>query len=113
MVNTSKLTATKGVLHRTGRSATKPTHRQSAADRRWQQIGNCQAAVALIAEYLNASLGDPRRHAFEQHLHKCPECSAFLNTYKKTRALTSAFLKSAGSQPALDFAALRSAVQRR
>lgn len=113
MVNTLKLAVTKSVRHPAGRSAAKRTRRQSGTGQRRQEIANCKAVVALIAEYLNASLGDAHRHAFEQHLNDCPECTAFLNTYKKTLALTSAFLKSEASQPALGFPALRAAPQRR
>jgi hypothetical protein len=31
--------------------------------------------------------------AFEKHLGQCPDCSAFLNTYKKTIEVTKSFLK--------------------
>jgi anti-sigma factor RsiW len=31
--------------------------------------------------------------AFEKHLGQCPDCTAFLNTYKKTVEATKSFLK--------------------
>lgn len=70
-------------------------------------IPDCRTEVQLIADYLTGNLAPRRRLAFEKHLGDCRDCTAFLQTYKKTLVLTSAFLKHEASQPALSFAALR------
>lgn len=46
-----------------------------------------------MGDYLDASLTQPALAAFEKHLAQCPDCEAFLRTYKKTMQLTAAFLK--------------------
>jgi anti-sigma factor RsiW len=54
---------------------------------------SCKSITSLIGEYLSGSL-DPRlRRSFEAHLGNCPDCSAFLKTYKRTIEATRAFLK--------------------
>ena len=42
-----------------------------------------------------------RRDAFAAHLHACPDCAAFLQTYHKTVELTRSFLRvrSANERP--------------
>jgi hypothetical protein len=47
----------------------------------------CKDAIALLAEYLETSLGPELVAALERHLHDCRACLAYLNTYKKTRTL--------------------------
>lgn len=54
---------------------------------------SCKEATALIMEYLNGSASPDVALAFEAHLADCPDCTAFLNTYKKTVELTRSFLK--------------------
>lgn len=48
----------------------------------------CAEITALIVDYIAGALDSDRRLAFEQHLMICPDCVAFLNTYKKTVAAT-------------------------
>jgi anti-sigma factor RsiW len=50
--------------------------------------------VGLIADYLAGRLNPTVLAAFEKHLGQCPDCTAFLNTYKKTIEATKSFLKS-------------------
>lgn len=52
----------------------------------------CRSATSLIAEYLSAELDPGRETVFEEHLRACPDCLAFLKTYKKTIELTRSFL---------------------
>jgi anti-sigma factor (TIGR02949 family) len=48
----------------------------------------CQELIALLAEFLDHTLDAQALAAFEAHLADCPPCQAYLNTYRKTRALT-------------------------
>jgi anti-sigma factor RsiW len=50
--------------------------------------------VGLIADYLSGRLDPTILAAFEKHLNDCPDCTAFLNTYKKTIEATKAFLRT-------------------
>jgi hypothetical protein len=54
----------------------------------------CKDEVALIGDFLAGSLDPTILAAFEKHLNDCPDCTAFLNTYKKTVEATRAFLRS-------------------
>jgi hypothetical protein len=49
--------------------------------------------VGLIADYLGGRLDPMLLAAFENHLGQCADCTAFLNTYKKTIEVTKSFLK--------------------
>jgi anti-sigma factor RsiW len=44
-------------------------------------------------DYLAGRLDPTVLSAFEKHLGECPDCAAFLNTYKKTIEATKSFLK--------------------
>ena len=60
---------------------------------------SCRAAISLIGEYLSGSL-DPRlRASLDAHLGNCPDCAAFLKTYKKTIEATRVFWNCRHSQP--------------
>ena len=54
----------------------------------------CKEEVGLIADYVAMRLDPTVLAAFEEHLGQCPDCTAFLNTYKKTIEATKSFLKS-------------------
>ena len=53
----------------------------------------CEKETALIADYLASNLGPADLASFENHLEKCPDCKAFLRTYKKTIEITRSFLE--------------------
>jgi anti-sigma factor RsiW len=53
----------------------------------------CKDEVGLIADYLTGQLNPKVLAAFEKHLSQCPDCTAFLSTYKKTIDATKSFLK--------------------
>ncbi len=57
----------------------------------------CEPITDLIADYLNDRLSPSRKNEFEQHLAVCPDCVAYLNTYKKTLQLAQSFLNSVPS----------------
>jgi len=44
----------------------------------------CKRATDLIIDYLDGELDPGINSAFEEHLGECPDCVAFLKTYKKT-----------------------------
>jgi anti-sigma factor (TIGR02949 family) len=55
-----------------------------------QEAMTCQRVTALIRDYLAGELAPKIAAALEEHLHDCPDCTAFINTYKRTtRALQS------------------------
>ena len=53
----------------------------------------CEKETALIADYLASDLSPGNLAAFEKHLEECPDCKAFLQTYKKTIEITRSFLE--------------------
>ena len=54
---------------------------------------SCQEEVGLTGDYLSDNLSAANRKAFESHLRLCPDCAAFLQTYKKTIEITRSFLR--------------------
>lgn len=50
----------------------------------------CKQMTDLVRDYLTDSLDAAIKRDFEQHLSICPDCVSFLNTYRKTIALTKA-----------------------
>jgi anti-sigma factor RsiW len=44
----------------------------------------CAQVTALIRDYLAGELDPDLASTFEEHLRRCPDCVAFLNTYKQT-----------------------------
>ena len=44
----------------------------------------CAQITTLIKDYITGALDPKNTLAFEQHLTICPDCVAFLNTYRKT-----------------------------
>lgn len=53
----------------------------------------CKDITDLILDYLTEQLDPKTVRAYEKHLRICPDCVAFLRTYKKTMELTRQFLK--------------------
>ncbi len=48
----------------------------------------CKDVVENIIGYIEAELDDKTLDELEKHLHECPECQAFVRTYKKMLELT-------------------------
>jgi hypothetical protein len=44
--------------------------------------------TVMVRDYLTDNLDAKIKRDFEQHLSICPDCVSFLNTYRKTIALT-------------------------
>lgn len=53
----------------------------------------CRDANDLLLDFINGELDPEINLEFEEHLGVCPDCVAFLNTYKKTIELTKSFLQ--------------------
>jgi anti-sigma factor RsiW len=50
----------------------------------------CKELTELISDYVAGQLKPSLKREFEQHLSICPDCVNFLNSYKKTIAVTGA-----------------------
>jgi anti-sigma factor RsiW len=50
----------------------------------------CQQVAALLVDYVAEDMAPPTRAAFEAHLRNCPDCAAFLATYRETIRTTRA-----------------------
>jgi len=44
----------------------------------------CQAVTSLLVDYLDGELVPEAALSLQRHLRDCPDCVAFLRTYKKT-----------------------------
>ena len=51
---------------------------------------NCQDFIALLSDYLEASVTPETLAALEEHLAGCQPCQAYLRTYRRTRELAAA-----------------------
>ncbi len=45
---------------------------------------DCQRIADLIVDFVTDEMDPEIRKAVEGHLMECPDCTAFLNTYRKT-----------------------------
>jgi anti-sigma factor RsiW len=45
---------------------------------------SCQELVELVTAYLDGSLSDQERDAFEEHLALCPGCETYLDQFRRT-----------------------------
>ena len=57
-----------------------------------KKVDTCRHATDLLLDFLSGELDPETGSEFEKHLEVCPDCVAFLNTYKKTIELTRSFL---------------------
>jgi anti-sigma factor RsiW len=48
----------------------------------------CREIAELLLDYTTGELDPETAAAFEEHLRLCPDCLAFLKTYKKTVQVT-------------------------
>jgi anti-sigma factor RsiW len=70
----------------------------------------CKKATSLITEYVAGTLAPHITRELENHLGACPDCVAFLKTYKKTLEATRLLLAS-GALPKIE-RSQRQAVQK-
>ena len=43
----------------------------------------CRELVEFLTDYLDGRLSGPERDCFEEHLGECPDCVAYLTTYRQ------------------------------
>jgi anti-sigma factor RsiW len=64
---------------------------------------NCREFTEFLGEYLSGDLSEEERSIFEWHLAECPECRAYLETYRMTlRAEKATFHASEISPPPVE-----------
>jgi anti-sigma factor RsiW len=61
---------------------------------------SCRDFVSFLNEYIEDELPPPRRAVFDRHLAICPDCTAYIDSYRKTITLSRRALK--GGAPALE-----------
>jgi anti-sigma factor RsiW len=49
---------------------------------------NCKKVAELLIDLVSGELGDEIRIHIEEHLHKCPPCVIYVETYKLTIKMT-------------------------
>ena len=62
----------------------------------------CQEVADFLMDYLNGSLEEIKRAIFQEHLVKCPDCVAYLQSYEMTVKLAQAERETGPSQPPQD-----------
>ena len=45
---------------------------------------NCREFTEFLNEYLDGSLADHERDVFDEHIGECPDCRAYLQSYRHT-----------------------------
>jgi len=55
----------------------------------------CRELIGFLGAYVDGELSDAVRRRFDEHLAACPECSAYVETYRVTMKLA----KDAGRDP--------------
>jgi anti-sigma factor RsiW len=60
----------------------------------------CKSAVALLGNYLSGELSPSTQAQLEHHFRQCPDCTAFLATYKKTIDIARSFLQERSTRKA-------------
>jgi anti-sigma factor RsiW len=58
----------------------------------------CRQVTEFLMDYLSAELPPTQQAAFEKHLEVCPECVAYLKSYKRTVALGKAVFRDLDEQ---------------
>jgi anti-sigma factor RsiW len=48
----------------------------------------CRELIDFIADYIADELDHESRSEFERHLHRCPSCLYYLDSYRRTMTLT-------------------------
>ncbi len=59
-----------------------------------EHIHTCRELTEFILDYLQGELPTEQRHEFESHLSMCPSCVAYLDSYRKTIALSKCAMTS-------------------
>ena len=59
----------------------------------------CKELIDFIFDYVSGELPAADRHEFERHLHVCPPCIAYLDTYKEAVRLGKDAMKEVREAP--------------
>lgn len=59
-----------------------------------KEMLTCREVVEFLNDYLDGELSEDRRREFERHLADCPDCTAYLETYRLTVELSKGALAS-------------------
>jgi putative zinc finger protein len=60
---------------------------------------SCRDFVSFLDDYIADELPPERRAVFERHLGICPDCTAYVDAYRKTMALGALALRDASPLP--------------
>jgi len=60
----------------------------------------CAELVELVTAYLEGTLSDGERRAFDEHLDLCPGCERYLDQFRKTIGLLGELPEESLSAPA-------------
>ena len=60
----------------------------------------CRELVEFLMDYLDGLLSEPERMCFEEHLGECPDCVAYLATYREAIRLGKEACTAGDSIPA-------------
>ena len=59
----------------------------------------CKELVSFLMDYLNGELSAAERRTFDEHLAGCPDCVAYLASYRKAVRLGKAACREDGAVP--------------
>lgn len=60
---------------------------------------NCREFVEFLMSYIDDDLDEDPRRVFEEHMHMCPPCVEFLDSYRDTIRLGKFACREEGSIP--------------
>ena len=60
---------------------------------------SCRELVDFLMDYLDGLLPEDVRSQFVEHLAECPDCVAFLNTYRTSRDLARGLADDVAEMP--------------
>ena len=60
---------------------------------------NCREFVEFLMSYIDDDLDEDPRRVFEEHMHMCPPCVEFLDSYRDTIRLGKFACKEGGPVP--------------
>ncbi len=59
----------------------------------------CQEMIDFLADYLEGELPESQSHTLDQHLALCPECEAYLQSYRSTIDLSTLVCRDREGHP--------------
>lgn len=62
----------------------------------------CHECVDFLLDYVDGVLADDARYIFESHLAYCPDCTTYMDNYRKAASLTAGLSRSQRPKPGPD-----------